>query len=162
RGLARLVIADDHELARAGLRSMVGGEPGFEIVGEATTGREALELCRQMQPDLALLDMRMPEMDGLAATRAIRAECPGTSVVIITMHENRDYFFEALKAGASGYLLKDASRREVVGAVRKVLRGESLLTQELATQMARRGSGDPGAVPRRERLTPREHEVLRL
>jgi len=162
---ARLIIADDHELARAGLRSMIGGEPGLEIIGEATNGREALELARRYEPDLALLDMRMPEMDGLAATRAIKQECPKTAVVIVTMHENPDYLFEALKAGAAGYLLKDASQREVVTAVRRVLRGESLLNQDLATQLLRRlageASGAAGARPP-ERLTPREHEVLRL
>jgi DNA-binding NarL/FixJ family response regulator len=162
---ARLIIADDHELARAGLRSMISGEPGLEIVGEATNGREALELARRHEPDLALLDMRMPEMDGLAATRAIKQECPKTAVVIVTMHENPDYLFEALKAGAAGYLLKDASQREVVTAVRRVLRGESLLNQDLATQLLRRlageASGAGGARPP-ERLTPREHEVLRL
>jgi len=164
-GAARLVIADDHELARAGLRSMVGGEPGLEIVGEATNGREALELCRRYEPDLALLDMRMPEMDGLAATRAIKQELPRTAVVIVTMHENPDYLFEALKAGAAGYLLKDASQREVVTAIRRVLRGESLLNQDLATQLLRRLAGEASGVatPRPpERLTPREHEVLRL
>jgi DNA-binding NarL/FixJ family response regulator len=164
-GTAHLVIADDHELARAGLRSMIGGEPGLEIVGEATNGREALELCRRYAPDLALLDMRMPEMDGLAATRAIKQECPRTAVIIVTMHENPDYLFEALKAGAAGYLLKDASQREVVTAVRRVLRGESLLNQDLATQLLRRLAGEASgsAVLRPpERLTPREHEVLRL
>ena len=164
-GAARLVIADDHELARAGLRSMIGGEAGLEIVGEAQNGREALELCRRYDPDLALLDMRMPEMDGLAATRAIKQECPRTSVVIVTMHENPDYLFEALKAGAAGYLLKDASQREVVNAIRRVLRGESLLNQDLATQLLRRLAGEAsgsGASRPPERLTPREHEVLRL
>jgi DNA-binding NarL/FixJ family response regulator len=166
RGTARLIIADDHELARAGLRSMIGGEPGIEIVGEAANGREALDLCRQIQPDLALMDMRMPEMDGLAATRAIKAECPRTSVIIVTLHENPDYLFEALKAGAAGYLLKDASQREVVTAVRRVLRGESLLDPNLASQLLHRLAGEPhdttGAAAAPERLTPREHEVLRL
>ncbi|HWP28014.1 MAG TPA: response regulator transcription factor, partial [Chloroflexota bacterium] len=137
-GAARLVIADDHELARAGLRSMLAGERGLEVVGEATTGREALALCRRLQPDLVLMDVRMPEMDGLAATRAIKAECPRVSVIIVTMHENPDYLFEALKAGAAGYVLKDATQREVVSAVRQVLRGESLLNAEVATRLLRR------------------------
>jgi DNA-binding NarL/FixJ family response regulator len=164
-GTAQLIIADDHELARAGLRSMIGGEAGLTIVGEATNGREALELCRRYQPDLALLDMRMPEMDGLAATRAIKDECPRTAVIIVTMHENPDYLFEALKAGAAGYLLKDASQRDVVTAIRQVLRGESLLNQDLATQLLRRLAGEAGGSPRPrppERLTPRELDVLRL
>jgi DNA-binding NarL/FixJ family response regulator len=161
---ARVIIADDHELARAGLRSMLAGEPGIEVVGEAVNGREALNLCRRLEPELALLDMRMPEMDGLAATRAIKKACPTTSVIIVTMHENPDYLFEALKAGAAGYLLKDVSQREVVAAVQRVLRGEALLNPELATQLLRRLAGETpsgtGRAP--ERLTPREHEVLRL
>jgi DNA-binding NarL/FixJ family response regulator len=161
---ARLVIADDHDLARAGLRSMLAGERGLEIVGEATTGREALMLARRLQPNLVLMDVRMPEMDGLAATRAIQAECPRVSVLIVTMHENLDYLFEALKAGAAGYLLKDATQREVVGAVRQVLRGESLLNGEMAARLLHRLAEEPArsdhapVVP----LTPREAEVLGL
>jgi len=158
------VIADDHELARAGLRSMLAGERGLEVVGEATTGREALALCRRLQPDLVLMDVRMPEMDGLAATRAIKAECPRVSVIIVTMHENPDYLFEALKAGAAGYVLKDATQREVVSAVRQVLRGESLLNAEVATRLLRRLAEEtqhPEEAPLAT-LTPREVEVLRL
>lgn len=166
RSAARVIIADDHELARAGLRSMLGGEPGIEIAGEATNGREALDLCRRLRPDLALMDMRMPEMDGLTATRAIKEICPGTSVIIVTLPENPDYLFEALKAGAAGYLLKDASQREIISAVRRVLRGESLLNPDLAGQLLRRLTGDtvadPGMPAAPEQLTPREHEVLRL
>src|SRR5262249_45261530 len=121
---ARLIVADDHELARAGLRSMLEGERGLELVGEASNGREAVALCRQHQPDLALLDVRMPELDGLAATRAIKQVSPKTSVLIVTTHEHHDYLIAALKAGAAGYLLKDISRQELLMAVRRVLRGE--------------------------------------
>ena len=163
-GPARLVIADDHELARAGLRSMLAGERGLEIIGEAITGREALSLCRRLQPDLVLMDLRMPEMDGLAATRAIKDECPQVRVIIVTMHENPDYLFEALRAGAAGYVLKDATQREVVGAVRQVLRGESLLNAEVATRLLRRLAEEaarPHDAPLVQ-LTPREVEVLRL
>jgi DNA-binding NarL/FixJ family response regulator len=163
-GPARLVIADDHELARAGLRSMLAGERGLEIIGEATTGREALSLCRRLQPDLVLMDVRMPEMDGLAATRAIKDECPQVRVIVVTMHENPDYLLEALKAGAAGYVLKDATQREVVGAVRQVLRGESLLNAEVATRLLRRLAEEtarPHEAPLAQ-LTPREVEVLRL
>ncbi len=163
-GSARLVIADDHDLVRAGLRSVLARERGVEIIGEAATGKEAVSLCRRLQPDLVLMDVRMPEMDGLAATRAIKAECPRTSVIIVTMHENPDYLFEALKAGAAGYVLKDASQHELVTAVRQVLRGEALLNAEVATRLLQRLATEttqppPGpAVP----LTPREQDVLRL
>ncbi len=114
---ARLVIADDHELARAGLRTMLTGQCGLELVGEAANGREALMLCRRLQPDLALIDVRMPELDGLTTCRAIKQECQGTSVILVTIHENPEYLFEALKAGAAGYVLKDISQRELINAV---------------------------------------------
>ncbi len=116
----RLLIADDHALVRSGLRSMLEREPGIEIVGEARNGREAVELCRSLRPDLVLMDVRMPEMDGLEATRTIKRELPETGVVMVTMHENRDYMLEATKAGAAGYVLKDAARDELVDAVRHV------------------------------------------
>ena len=120
----RLLIADDHALVRSGLRSMLQREPGIEIVGEARNGREAVELCRSLRPDLVLMDVRMPEMDGLEATRAIKREHPETGVLMVTMHENRDYMLEATKAGAAGYVLKDASRNELLSAVRRVLGNE--------------------------------------
>jgi DNA-binding NarL/FixJ family response regulator len=143
---------------------MLTGERGLELVGEATNGREALDLCRRLKPDLALLDVRMPEMDGLAATRAIKQVCPSTSVIIVTMHETPEYLFDALKAGAAGYILKDATRRELILAVRQVLRGESIMDGDLAVRMLRRLADEtPGqAAPPSDRLTPREHEVLHL
>lgn len=161
---ARLVIADDHELARSGLRAMLTGQRGLEVVGEATNGREALLLCRRLQPDLALLDVRMPELDGLAACRAIKQECPATSVILVTMHENPEYLFEALKAGAAGYVLKDLSQRELITAVHGVLRGESILNQELVARLLQRLASE---TPTQEdlppgRLSPREREVLQL
>jgi DNA-binding NarL/FixJ family response regulator len=160
---ARLLIADDHELSRTGLRGMLASEEGLEIVGEATTGREAVVLCRRLRPHLVLMDLRMPELDGLAATRAIKQDCPATSVIIVTMQENPEYLFEALKAGAAGYLLKDSTRAEVVGAVWQVLGGEALLDAELATRLLQRLATEarrtrPQGVP----LTPRESEVLQL
>ena len=118
----RLLIADDHTLVRSGLRSMLRREPDIEIVGEARNGREAVELCRSLRPDLVLMDVRMPEMDGLEATRAVKQEHPETGVLMVTMHENRDYMLEATNAGAAGYVLKDAARDELVDAVRRVAR----------------------------------------
>ena len=120
----RLLIADDHALVRSGLRSMLQREPGIEIVGEARNGREAVELCRSLRPDLVLMDVRMPDMDGLEATRAIKREHHETGVLMVTMHENRDYMLEATKAGAAGYVLKDASRSELISAVRRVADAE--------------------------------------
>ena len=120
----RLLIADDHALVRSGLRTMLRREPGIEIVGEARDGREAVELCRSLVPDIVLMDVRMPEMDGLEATRTVKLECPETVVLMVTMHENRDYMLEAAKAGAAGYVLKDASREELISAVRRAVAGE--------------------------------------
>lgn len=160
---ARVLIADDHELTRLALRNVLAGERDLEVVGEARTGREAVNLCRDLQPDLMLMDIRMPELDGLAATRAIKESCPRVSVLIVTMYEDPNYLLEALKAGAAGYLLKDATQREVVTAVRQVLRGESLLNPGLATQLLRRMVDEAKAPPQPvERLTPRELEVLEL
>src|SRR5215212_8142190 len=119
---ARMIIADDHELARAGLRNMLEGDRGLTLVGEATNGREAVALCQELMPDLVLLDVRMPEMDGLASARAIRQICPQTRVLIVTTHENPDYLLAALKAGAAGYVLKDVTRHDLLSTIRRVLR----------------------------------------
>ena len=164
RPSARVMIVDDHELAREGLRSILAGEPGVEVVAEATTGREALALCRGTRPDLILMDIRMPELDGLAATRMIKAEFPRVSVVMVTMHEEPDYLLDAIKAGAAGYVLKGSSRREILDAVRRVLRGEALLDARLVTQLLQRlaSETDGSDAPPVQALTPREREVLRL
>ncbi|TMC94411.1 MAG: response regulator transcription factor [Chloroflexi bacterium] len=161
---ARIVIADDHELARAGLRAMLTDQRGFELVGEASNGQEALQLCRRLQPDLALIDVRMPGMDGLSTCRAVKQECPATSVILVTMHANPEYLFEALKAGAAGYVLKDVSQRELISAVQNVLHGESILNQELMARLLQRLASE---TPTQEdlplgRLSPREREVLQL
>src|SRR3712207_2657368 len=110
QGPMRLVIVDDHELARDGLRDMLADEPDLEVVGEAANGREALSLCSRLHPDLVLMDVRMPEMDGLRATKEIKRRYSKISVLMVTMHDNPDYLLEALKAGAAGYVLKDASQ----------------------------------------------------
>src|SRR5436190_8600968 len=135
---ARLVIADDHELARAGLHAMLTGQRGLEVVGEAANGREALMLCCHLKPHLALIDVRMPELDGLATCHAVKRECPAVSVILITMHENPEYLIEALRAGSAGYILKDISQHELITAVQRVLHGESILNQELVTCLLRR------------------------
>ena len=133
--VARLLIADDHALVREGLRTMLSGEEGIEVIAEANDGQQALDICRDLKPDLVLMDVRMPVMDGLEATKRIKAEMPKTSVMMVTMHENPDYLFEAVKAGAAGYVLKDASGERLLGAVRRTLEGESPLNQELAMRL---------------------------
>lgn len=173
---ARILIADDHDLVRNGLQRMISGEPDLEVVGEATNGREAVELCRGLQPDLILMDVRMPEMDGLAATRVIKKEFPTISVLVVTTYENPEYMLGAVEAGAAGYVLKDTPKRQLVNAVRRTLNGESPLHQELALKLIQRLSGDGRVqldrttVPEQrtvrsshlETITPRELEVLQL
>ncbi len=175
-GSARVLIVDDHDLVRDGYHRMLDREPDLRVIGEASDGREAVELCRKLRPDLVLMDVRMPEMDGLEATRAIKAEMPTTSVLIVTTYDNPDYLLDAIEAGAAGYILKDAPRRQLVSAVRRTLGGESPLNQELAVQLisrlTRESAGPaqrPETTDRRadmasppEALTPREVEVLRL
>jgi len=168
----RLAIVDDHELARESLQNMLSDETDIEIVGEAANGRQALLLCSRLRPDLILMDVRMPEMDGLAATKEVKERYPGTSVMMLTMHENPDYLLEALRAGAAGYVLKDAPQEEIIEAIRRVRNGESPLDPELAARLLRRLANE--GVMRRgthgshaiayetEPLTPRELEVLGL
>jgi DNA-binding NarL/FixJ family response regulator len=176
----RVLIADDHELVRDGFRRMLGYEEDLEVVGEARDGREAVELCRRLDPDLVLMDVRMPKMDGLEATRAIKAEQPSVSVLVVTTYDNPDYLLEAIKAGAAGYVLKDAPNRQLTNAIRRSLEGESPLNQELASQVIRRLAGEAAqpaqqqepppssagdgaaAHPLPKGLTPREAEVLKL
>src|SRR5919199_4833790 len=164
-GPARLLIVDDHEITRSGLRRMLAGEPDLAVIGETGSGREAVELSCQLQPNLVLMDIRMPDLDGIAATRAIKQQCPQTSVIMVTIYENPDYLYQALKAGAAGYLLKDATKQQVVQAVRQVLQGESLLPPGLATQLLQRLLAERSQRSEEqwvEPLTGREEEVLRL
>jgi NarL family two-component system response regulator LiaR len=165
-GPARILIADDHDLVREGLRAVLSGEADLEVVGEATDGQEALQLCRSLKPDLVLMDVRMPKSDGLEATRAIKEEMPEVSLVMVTMHENPDYLLEAIRAGAAGYILKDAEGEKLVGAVRRTLNGESPLNEELALRLlrslAREQEQSSQTVPEPPTLTAQELEVLRL
>jgi DNA-binding NarL/FixJ family response regulator len=172
RGLTRLAIVDDHELARESLQNMLSDEPDIEIAGEAANGRQALLLCSRLRPDLILMDVRMPEMDGLEATKELKERYPEISVLMLTMHENPDYLFEAVKVGAAGYVLKDAPQEDIIEAVRRVRGGESPLDPELAARLLRRlaSEGEMRSVTLRPRgdahevepLTPRELEVLEL
>jgi DNA-binding NarL/FixJ family response regulator len=160
----RIVIAEDEGLVRVGLRSILAQEPTFEVVGEASTGTEALRLCRVLKPNVVLMDVQMPEMDGLAATREIKKELPATSVLVLTAHDNAEYLLEAIGAGAAGYLLKEAALQRVVGAVRRVINGESPLDQELAMRLLGRLSTEVMPLDTKEaaRTEKRRQEVLEV
>jgi DNA-binding NarL/FixJ family response regulator len=169
-GPDRLVIVDDHDLIRSGLKSMLAGVPDLAVVGEARDGREALEVCRRLRPDLVLMDVRMPRMDGLAATRALKEECPEISVIMVTMYDDEDYLLEAIRAGAAGYVLKGATHERLTTAIREALDGEFPLNRGLATGLLlrlARGNGErkkPAGTKKRltlDTLTPRETEILK-
>jgi len=161
-----VVLADDHELVRTGFRLILETEDDLEVVGEASDGKEALAVTRRQQPDVVLMDIQMPKLDGLEATRRIAQDAGIRSrVIILTTFERDDYIFEALRAGASGFLLKNAPPEELVHAVRVVASGEALLapsiTRRLIEEYSRRPAR-PKTDPRLEQLTERELEVLRL
>jgi DNA-binding NarL/FixJ family response regulator len=161
---ARVLIVDDHELVREGLRAILEHAPDLEIVGEAASGRHAVHACGRLRPNLILMDIRMPDMTGLEATREICQAYPDTRVLIVSTHDDPDYLLEALEAGAAGYVLKDASRVELTSAIRRVLRSEVSVSADLSgrlvRQLARQRVAERGMPV--ERLTAREHEVLQL
>jgi DNA-binding NarL/FixJ family response regulator len=170
--LTRLVLADDLESVRFGLRMVLSREPDLELVGEAANGREAVELCRRFGPDLVVMDVQMPQMDGLAATREIKAELPAVAVLVLTAYDDPEYMLEAVRAGAAGFVLKHNALARVAEVVRTVLAGDQPLDQGLAMRLLRRLSDTQGPPEydaetrtQRERalelLTEREREVLR-
>ena len=134
----RVVIADDQPLARARLKEVLGQQPDLELVGEAQDGQGALELCRRLGPDVVLIDVPMPELDGLEATRLIKREVPAVSVVVMCTRGNPDHLLEALKAGASGYVLKRSGPQQISDAVRGALIGECPLDKDMTMQLLRR------------------------
>jgi DNA-binding NarL/FixJ family response regulator len=159
-----VLLADDHVMVRRGLRLVLDGEPDLEVVAEASDGAEALEAVRRIEVDLAVLDVSMPRLTGLQATSELIALRPGLRVLMLSMHDNEQYLFEALKAGASGYVLKTAADRDLVEACRAALRGEPFLYPSAIAALVRdflerARSGDAAPV---DPLTPRELEVLKL
>lgn len=162
----RVLLVDDDDLMRAGLRAVLSSDPTVEVVGEAANGRVALDRVRTHHPDLVLMDVRMPDLDGIAATREVLAVSPQVKVVILTTFEDDDYIFGALHAGASGFLLKRTSPEELIAAIHTVASGDSLLspsvTRTVIDRMAHQPTPDRGSTARLEALTPREREVLTL
>ena len=161
----RILIAEDHAIVREGIRMILGEEPDFDVVGEAKDGREALELAQQLAPDVIVMDISMPRMTGIEATPQIRRLCPGTRVLILTMHEEESYVFQLLRAGASGYVLKRAAAQDLVEAVRSASRGEAFLYPSVARNvvkdyLTRLQSGE--GRDRYDGLTGREREILVL
>ena len=159
----RLMLADDHRMLREGLsRSM--REQGFDIVGEASDGAEAVAMAARLHPDVILMDVTMPEMDGVEACRAVRADLPGTQVVMLTMHADQEVLASAIRAGASGYLVKDCSTDEIASAVRMAASGETALSPQLAASMLNevRKWDRPSAADEERVVTKREEEVLQL
>lgn len=157
----KIVIADDHALFRDGLRSLLAAQ-GHEVVGEARNGKEAIELARSLKPDLVLMDVSMPELDGISATRQLTAELPGVNVVVLTASEEESNLFEALKAGAGGYLLKNLEADDFFALLDRASRGEPALTPSLARKVLVEFAKPREAPAEEEALTPREREVLEL
>ncbi len=160
----RVVLADDHAVVRKGIREFLEEAGDIQVVAEAATGTEAVALTLEHQPDVAVLDIQMPEMTGIEATRQIKAQAPGVHVLVLTAYDDDPYIFAMLQAGASGYVLKTAPSDELVRAVQAVARGESALDPAVTAKvMAQLASGRPaGAQATVEGLTERELEVLRL
>ncbi|WP_225731674.1 MULTISPECIES: response regulator transcription factor [unclassified Nocardia] len=152
-----IMLVDDHPVVREGLRGMLESEPDFRVVGEAGSGDEAVALDRVKQPDVILMDLRMPGLDGVSATRKILRQTPGRRVVVLTTYETDADILRAVEAGASGYLLKDASQTELAGAIRAAARGETVLAPSVAGKLVNRVR-NPEPPP----LSARETEVLRL
>ena len=160
----RVVLVDDHSVVRAGLKAVLGATPDITVVGEASEGREAVDLVARVKPDVVVMDLSMPGLDGVAATKEIVESGIGTRVIILSMHAEEDYLVPAMEAGASGYLVKTNADRELVNAIRGVAHGEVYVQSAAARVLAKRlAAKNPAATERAqyERLTGRERDVLR-
>ena len=162
----RVLIVDDDDLMRAGLRGVLSSDETIEVLGEAGDGREAAYRTRLLRPDVVLMDVRMPDLDGISATRELLATFPEVKVVMLTTFEQDDYIFGALSAGASGFLLKRTSPEELIAAIHTIAAGDSLLSPSVTSRVIERMAGQPAPDaardPRLAELTPRETEVLEL
>ena len=163
--IIRVLLAEDHTIVREGLRSLMDGEAGIEVIGEANDGREAVEKVRQLRPDVVVMDIAMPGLNGLEATRQIRKRFPETQVLILTMHTNEEYVFQILRAGASGYVVKQAASEELIAGIRAVGRGDSFLSPSISGKVIEEYVRQAEAMEEKDRydkLTDREREVLQL
>ena len=164
--MTRVLIADDDDLMRAGLVELLSGDPSIEVAAEASTGREAVERARRLTPDVVLMDVRMPDLDGIEATRELTRGAPDVRVLMLTTFEQDDYLFGALRAGASGFLVKRTRPEELIAAVHTIAAGDSLLspsvTGRVIDRMAQQPSPHLADQAKLDELTPREREVLEL
>jgi DNA-binding NarL/FixJ family response regulator len=161
----RILIAEDHTILREGLRFLLSSDPNFEIVGEAEDGREAIRFVEKLKPDLILTDLSMPRMNGMEAIKEIKRRWPKTKVLVLTVHRAEEYILATLKAGADGYLLKDATHAELVMAVKKVLSGKSYISSEVSEKVIEGYLEGKKTIKSRtsfETLTSREREILKL
>jgi len=156
-GSIRILITDDHPVVRAGLSGMISAEAGFEVIGEAGNGKEAIALTGELKPDVVLMDLRMPEMDGVTTIEHIKADYPDVNILVLTTYESDADILRAIETGATGYLLKDTPREELFGAIRLVAEGKSPLDPGVATRLMQRMRGSD-----EEGLSTREIEVLEL
>lgn len=159
--IIRIVLADDHAVLRAGIRALLETQPDMQVVGEAGDGVQALAHARELQPNIVLMDIGMPGLDGLAATRQIHESCPNTRVLILTQHENKEYVLPALRVGAAGYVLKRAEGDELLNAIRLIHAGGTFLDQSIAGVVAEDVRGD-APVDAYTTLSEREREVFVL
>jgi two-component system, NarL family, response regulator YdfI len=159
--IIRILVADDHLIIRQGLRLILETETDFDMIDEAADGAEAIRLCREMKPDVVLMDLRMPGMDGLTAIERLRAEQPGIAVVILTTFNEDDLMMRGLRAGAKGYLLKDTDRETLFNTIRAAARGETLLKPEIIARVLTQAGGAGAAAASSTDLTGRELEVLK-
>lgn len=161
----RILLADDHHIMRDGLRMLLERQSGFTVVAEASDGREAVRMAQELRPDVAIMDIAMPGLNGIEATRCIRETCDATAVIILSMHDDESYVVRALRAGARGYLLKDSLKTDLLAAIRAVVQGQShfspkvsqLLQEDYFRELADKQKEDSF-----ELLTPREREILQL
>jgi DNA-binding NarL/FixJ family response regulator len=163
----RILVADDHEIVRQGLRALLEAQPGWQVVAEAVDGREALDKAKRLRPDVVVLDVSMPNLNGLEATRQIRKALPETEVLILTMHDSEQLVREVLEAGARGYVLKSDAGRELVTAVESVRKSKPYFTSRVSEivldgYLHAGGRADAFNVPRTVRLSPREREIVQL